>query len=202
MKEALALIDQIIDDHKHIMLGMQNSENAANDVAALFELYKPVEGGTQETSADYRQNMGELQSSLDKVEELLLNHFSREEKLLTMAVEKGHKSAISSALSLLMDEHVEIKSRIQREKQDISEIVTGGLPDNEVKGKSCIIRAYLRHTMKLIEAHAQTEEELLRILVGIWLHLIIHSQQKDYISHMFIIVDPSPIMKSKMWSGT
>ncbi len=164
MNEALSLIDQIIDEHKHIMLGMQTTENAANDVAALFELYKPVEGSAPQTPSDYRQHMSELQSSLNKVEELLLHHFAHEEKLLKIASEKGPESTITSALKVLMDEHGEIKRRIQREKKDIAEIIAGGLSDNEVGGKSFMVRAYLRHTMTLIEAHAHTEEELLQAL--------------------------------------
>jgi hypothetical protein len=164
MSEALSLIDQIIEEHKHIMLGMQTSENVANDVAAIFELYKPVEGDSLKTSSDYRQNVDDLQASLERVEDLLYDHFECEEKLLAIASEKIPESAISSALSLLLDEHGEIKRLIQREKENISDIVAGGLPDNEVKGKAYMVRAYLRHTMKLIEAHAETEEELLESL--------------------------------------
>ena len=164
MEEAVSLIDRIIDEHKLIMHDMQTTENAANDIAALFELYKPVEGSAPQTSSDYRQHMSDLQSSLNTVEELLLHHFAHEEKLLKIASQKGPESAITSALKVLIDEHGEIKRRIHREKNDIAEIIDGRLSDNEVGGKSFMVRAYLRHTMTLIEAHAHTEEELLQSL--------------------------------------
>lgn len=164
MEDTLSLIDQVIDDHKYKMHGIQVTDNAANDIVALFELYKPVEGGTPLSSSDYRQHMSELQSSLDRVEELLHKHFEREEKVLKTAYEVKPEKAISSAISLLMDEHDEIKRHVQREKNNIAEIIAGGLSNNEVRGKSYMVRAYLRHTMKLIEAHIQTEEKLLKSL--------------------------------------
>ena len=40
MKETLTLIDQTIKEHEQIMLGIQTSEEIANDVAAMLELEK------------------------------------------------------------------------------------------------------------------------------------------------------------------
>ena len=53
MKDTHSLIDQIIDDHKYKMLNMKSSENTANDIVALFELYQIVEGGMPLTLSDF-----------------------------------------------------------------------------------------------------------------------------------------------------
>jgi len=164
MEDALSLIDQIIDEHKYKMLGMQASEDAVNDIIALFEMYKSVEGATPTTSSDYRRNLYELQSSLNRAQELLENHFEREEKVLKIASELRPESAISSVVSRLVGEHDKMKRHIQRVKQSIAELMSVGLSDNQVKGKSYMVRAYLRNTMKLIESHIRGEEKLLHSL--------------------------------------
>ena len=164
VKETLSLIDQTLKEHEEIMLGVETSEGIANDLTAMSELDSPIESFVLGRPGDQRQSLNDLQESLKKVDEVLQEHFDREEKALLTAFEKRPDKMLASAFSALLHEHKELRDRIARSRENASELATGSLSRDVWEGKAHGLRAYMRHTRKLIEAHADSEWELLQRL--------------------------------------
>jgi len=164
VNETLSLIDQILKEHEEIMLGVQTSEGIANDLTATLELDRPVESFVPGRPGDQKRSLNDLQQSLERVDKVLQGHFDREEKALLAAFEKRPHRMLASAFSVLLDEHQELRDRIARSRENAAELATGGLSGGLWEGKAYGLRAYIRHTRKLIEAHAGSEWELLRRL--------------------------------------
>ena len=162
MEETLALVNRIIKDHEQIIIGIQTSEEIANDVVAILELERPLESFVPGRLDDQRQSLRDLQQSLERVDKMLQEHFGREEKSLLSALEKRRNKTLASAFSSLLDEHKELTARLAKLKEDVAELVTEGLSRSLWEGKAYGMRAYIRHTQRLIEAHAETEQSLLQ----------------------------------------
>ena len=164
MTETLSLIDQTLKEHEEIMLGVEASESIANDLTAMAELDRPLESFVPGRPGDQRRSLNDLQESLERVDKVLQGHFDREEKALLTAFEKRPDKMLASAFSALLHEHKELRDRIARSRENASELATGGLSRDVWEGKAYGLRAYMRHTRKLIEAHADSEWELLQRL--------------------------------------
>ena len=67
-------------------------------------------------------------------------------------------------MRVLLGEHQELKSRIARSKEGAAELAVEGLSRDVWEGKAYGMRAYIYHTRKLLEAHAQSEQELFQAL--------------------------------------
>jgi hypothetical protein len=160
MEEAVALIDQLIEEHKQILQKFQTLEQVVNDVGAIAQLDKTKEDFVPGKFNDPKQGLQNLQDSLESIDHGLQEHFNREEKQLS-AVLKQHKSeTLTSGLHLLLIEHKEIKGRIAESKKEVAELTEKSLSREVREGKAWGTRVFINHTRKLVEAHAQSEQEL------------------------------------------
>ena len=160
MEETLALIDQLIEEHKQILQRFQTAEQVANDAVAVLELGKAEEDFVPGRFSDQRQGLQNLQESLEAIEKGLQRHFAREETRLLTVFEQHRGGMLASGLRVLLLEHQEIKDRIAESKKEVAELASGDLSRELREGKAWGVRVYLSHTRKLIQAHAQSEQEL------------------------------------------
>jgi hypothetical protein len=160
MEEALALLDQLIEEHKQIRQRIQTTEQVANDTVAILELDKAKEDFMPGRFSNQKQDLQNLLVSLETVEKGLQAHFGREENRLLVILQKHGGERLTSGLRILFLEHGELQNRIAESKKEVAELAASGLSREVGEGKAWGIRVYISHTRKLIEVHAQSEEEL------------------------------------------
>jgi len=161
MKEALALIDQIIEEHKQIIQEGQTIERVVSDLEAGLKLGKAKDDFLPGGLGDQRRYLQNLQELLETISQGLLAHFEREEKGLLAAFEKHGGQMLAAALRSLLLEHQELKKRIAKSLEDVDGLTVEGLSREVWEGRAWGIRTYISHTLKLLGAHAQSEHELL-----------------------------------------
>ena len=165
MEEALAVIEQIIDEHKVISQRFQAAEQIANDAEALAGFDKAKEAFMPGRLAQ-QPGLQELQASLAKIEQGLHRHFHLEETSLPGVVGKYGDEEVKSDLRSLLLEHKDLINRIAHSKKHVAELVEGNLSRHLWEASAHDMRAYITHTRKLLEAHAEIEQELLHKLLN------------------------------------
>ena len=160
MKEVVALIDQLIEEHKQILQKFQTIEQVANDVSTIAQLDKSKEDFLPGKLNDQKQGLQNLQDSLEAIDHGLQEHFDREEKQLSAVLKRHRSETLASGLRLLLLEHKEIKARIAESKKEVAELTWVSLSREVRQGKAWGTRVFINHTRKLVEAHAQSEQEL------------------------------------------
>ena len=160
MEEALAFIDQLIEEHKQIRQRVQTVTKVANDIGALLEFDRAKGGFVPGRFSNQKQGLQDLQDSLETIEKGLEAHFSREENRLLSVFQKHGGGILASGLRVLLLEHQELKDRVAESRKEVAELATGELSREVQEGKAWGVRVYISHTRNLIEAHAQSEEEL------------------------------------------
>lgn len=161
MEDILALVDEAIEEHQKIFRCVVDSQTIADDVCASLWLEQAKEHVMPGRLEDQSQGLRKLQDSMDTLEKRLEEHFQREEKALLAAFKRLGNKALASALHALLTEHKEIRHRINRLKKDVAELLSERSSRHIWQGKVWGLRAYMRHTAKLLEAHAESEQELL-----------------------------------------
>ena len=117
-KEALALIDKIIEEHKVIVQGSRDLERLANDASALSALEKSKEEFVP-GRFDQGKTLKRLRESREVIDRGLQAHFSREEEgLLAVFVRYGDKELVSSLRSVLL-EHEDLRNRFTQLQKHI-----------------------------------------------------------------------------------
>lgn len=164
MEENISLIDAVIEEHKQLMEDIQASEHVANDLAAIVVLDNLTDDFEPASLDRNKRSVQDLQRSLEKMDKGLQAHFSREETALLTAFEDRGGRALASALRALIVEHQGLKDRIEKSKQQAAELLSGGMSRNIWEPTAYGLRAHIRHTRRLLEAHALSEQELLQEL--------------------------------------
>jgi len=159
MEEALALIEKIIEEHKSIMQGVQSLEQAASDAEAMVGLDKGKETFMPGRFGQ-EQGLQKLQKALEAIDRGLRAHFNREETALLTVFEKHGNKELASALRSLLLEHEDLRNRLAHSKKHVAELVSGGLSRHLWEASAHDMRAHISHTRKLLEAHAEIEQEL------------------------------------------
>lgn len=163
MEDAIATIDQIIEEHRVILEKAQELEQVANDAEAMLALYKAGEVFMPGT-LDQSEGLRKLRGLHVTVEEGLVGHFNREETRLLAAFQRHGDKRLVSALETLLLDHKGVRDRLDEEKRRLAEITEGQLSRHLWEAKAHDLRVHLNHTRKLLETHAQKEQELLHKL--------------------------------------
>jgi len=163
MEQALAVIEQIIQEHEVISQRFQAAEKVANDAEALAGFDKAKEAFMPGRLAQ-QPGLQELQASLAKIEQGLHRHFHLEETSLPGVVGRYGDEEIKSDLRSLLLEHKDLRNRLAHSKKHVAELVEGNLSRHLWEASAHDMRAYITHTRKLLEAHAEIEQELLHEL--------------------------------------
>ena len=163
MGDAIALIDRIIEEHKTISQKLQTLEEVANDAGTIIGLGEAKEAFVPGRFEE-KKGLETFQKLLGTIDQGIRAHFSREEEMLSTALEKHADNKLASALNPLLLEHEDLRDRLAHAKQDVAELIGGSLSRSVWKAKGYDMRAYVSHTRKLFEAHAGMEQELLHKL--------------------------------------
>lgn len=163
MEEARALIEKIIEEHKQIIRGVQTWEQVANDATALLEIEKAKEN-FMPGRFDQIEGLKKLEERREIIDKGLQAHFEREENALLATFEKHGGTMLVSALHSLLLEHDDIRKRLAHSKNHVAELMSGKLSRHVWEASAHDMRAHISHTLKLIEAHAKSEQELLLAL--------------------------------------
>ncbi len=163
MEDALATIERIIAEHKTIRQRFQKLEKVANDAEAMlgFEVAKEV---FMPGRLNQKQGLRELEDTLNAIEDGLQKHFHFEETSLPPVVDRHGDEELKSSLRSIFLEHVDLRGRLAHSKKHAAELVEGGMARHRWEASAHDMRAYISHTRKLLEAHAEIEQELLHNL--------------------------------------
>lgn len=159
MEEILALIEQIIREHKVILRRFQTLDRVANDAEAMIGFEKAKEAFMPGRFGQ-KQGLQKMQELLDIIDQGLQAHFNREEKTLLPAVKERGEKEFVSALSTLFLEHSNLRSRIARSKKNINELAGGRLARHLWEASAHDMRTYISHSRNLLEKHAHSEQEV------------------------------------------
>lgn len=163
MDTTLQLIDQLIAEHKTITENARSLGKTANDVTLISNLKQAKDsfldgGGSPTVDLKVLEGMlGEIETSLGK-------HFSREETVLLPAVENDGDSRLVTALNSLLFEHSDLRDRLLHSRKRVDELKDWSLPQNVWYSRAGDLRAYIIHTINLVETHAARENHFLKEL--------------------------------------
>ena len=163
MEDDLAIIERVFDEHKTIRQRFHNLEQVANDAEAMvgFEEAKEV---FMPGRLGQKQGLRELDDTLKAIEDGLQRHFHFEEMSLPTVVDRYSDEELKSSLRSIFLEHIDLRNRLAHSKKHVSELVSGGMARHRWEASAHDMRAYISHTRKLLEAHAEIEQELLHEL--------------------------------------
>jgi iron-sulfur cluster repair protein YtfE (RIC family) len=163
VEETIAIINQIIDEHKVILRHTHDLEQVANDAEAMMTLDKSKEV-FMPGRLDQGYGLQKFQELWVMVEEGLKAHFNKEETQLLAAFQKDGDEKLVTTLQTLLLEHKDISDRFNQEKKFIATLTTGQISRNIWQATAHDLRAHITHTRKLLEAHAEIEQELLHTM--------------------------------------
>ena len=160
MNRTLALIEQVIEEHKTIL---QRMDRVVNDAEALrsFEKAKEV---FMPGRLEQKEGLDKLKELVNLADEGLQAHFSREETAMLAAFEEQGDRELTSAFNSLLLEHTDLRNRLTNTKDHLSQLIDGRLSRNQWETTGYDMRAYITNTRKLLAAHAGVEQELLMSL--------------------------------------
>ncbi len=163
MEDALATIERIIAEHKTIRQRFQKLEKVANDAEAMtgFEVAKEA---FMPGRLNQKQGLSQLEDTLNTIEDGLQKHFHFEETSLPAVVDRHGDEELKSSLRSIFLEHVDLRGRLAHSKKHAAELIEGGMARHRWEASAHDTRAYISHTRKLMEAHAEIEQELLHDL--------------------------------------
>lgn len=157
MERTLALIEQVIEEHKTLF---QRLDRVANDAEALRSLEKAKEA-FMPGRLDQAEGLEKLKELANLVDEGLRAHFDREETAVLAAFEDQGDKELASAFQSLLLEHKDLRNRLTLTQSHISKLISGELSRYHWEATAHDMRAHISHTRKLLEAHAELEGELL-----------------------------------------
>ena len=165
MKPELALLDRLDAEHSELTRDTQNLENIANDLDAITGLKKASGDFVPWQAVRCKQILQELRQLLEMIDRKLSAHFKREEKeLLELCQTHTDDVAFGSVLLNFIIEHEEITSRIAKSKLDIATLANEKISPYIWESRAYPVRFYINHTCRRLQAHAESEQELLNAL--------------------------------------
>lgn len=157
MSDYLAVINRIIDEHRHIRSHAKLVGDSINDQEAMMSLQKVRPNwipGQMELLAE-KQN--KLTQTISFLNEGLTNHFAREEKYLPPLLGDFLMDAI------VMD-HQGIKAAIEETRDTVASTELEGLSREELLSEEMKIQQKISNLLSLIEDHASREELILEMV--------------------------------------
>ncbi len=160
MKKALALIEQVIEEHKAILQRLRTLEQVANDAEALSS-FEQARESFMPGRFEPKKELDRLSELVNLIDEGLQAHFDREETALLSAFEEQGDRELAAAFHSLLLEHTDLRDRLAHTKRHVAQLTDGGLSHHHWEATAHDMRAHISHTHTLLEAHAEVEQELL-----------------------------------------
>ncbi|MFA5317055.1 MAG: hemerythrin domain-containing protein [Dehalococcoidales bacterium] len=160
MEKALAIIEQIIEEHKTFLKSFEAIERVANDNEALRGFER-----AQETFVpgrlDQKAVLNKLKEMVEMVSQGLGAHFEREETALLAAFKDSGDEELVAALNTLLLEHKDLRYRLDHTGEHITRLAGGELSRQHWEATAHDMRAHITQTRKLLAAHAGVEQEMM-----------------------------------------
>ncbi|MFC2032919.1 hemerythrin domain-containing protein [Chloroflexota bacterium] len=160
MEDVIALLDQITEEHQTTFRRLKDLGQVVNDVEAIAGLEKSRESFVP-GRLDQKAGLQKMQDILEIIAKGLEDHFNCEETRLLGAFERHGDRRLASTLNSLLQEHGEIRQRFANSQSQIAELAKGEMSQNLWAASANDMRAYLNHSLKLVEKHAGVEQTLL-----------------------------------------
>jgi len=163
MEDDLAIIERVIAEHTTIRQRFHNLEQMANDAEAMTGFDEAKEA-FMPGRLDQKQGLRKLKDIFSAIEDGLQRHFHFEETLLPAVVDRHGDEELRSSLRSIFLEHADLRGRLSHSKKHVAELASGSMARHLWEASAHDMRAYISHTRKLLETHAEIEQELLHKL--------------------------------------
>ncbi len=163
MTEALAIVEQILDEHKQIHTSFKSLGQVTGDIeaAARLDTNETKEYLVPKSLDDQGKGLLHWKEILESIELGLKAHFHKEETALTAAFEREGTPELADALRQLLAEHTEINAQIAKLLKDADDIASAKEKIQVWEGKGWGMKINIERIQARIAAHAESERELL-----------------------------------------
>ena len=161
--QALALVEQILDEHQQIHHDFQSLDQVSGDVeaAARLESDKTKDYFVSKSLDDQGQGLKKWQQMLQAIDRGLKSHFLREETALADAFKREGTPELAAALDELLAEHTAINQHVAALLRTAEDIASGGSRIEVWEGKGWGMKINIQNLHSEIAAHAERERVLL-----------------------------------------
>jgi hypothetical protein len=163
MEDDLSIIERVIAEHKAVRQGFHKLEKAANDAEAMAG-FEEAKEAFMPGRLGQKQGLHQLEDTLNAIEDGLQRHFHFEETSLPAVVARRGDEGMKSSLRSILLEHVDLRGRLAHSKEHAAELIGADMAKHRWEASAHDMRTYISHTRKLLEAHAEIEQELLHEL--------------------------------------
>jgi hypothetical protein len=161
MEEAIALIEQIIEEHRQIIRGLQALERVTNDADALKVLDKAQGDFVPGRLGDHQPGLQSWRDSLEVTDQGMRAHFNREEISLLPVIENHGSETQVSSWRAWLSEHEELRNHLAVLKKELAELTAEHLSRKVWEERAWGIRVYMSQTHRLFHKHTRGEQKLL-----------------------------------------
>ena len=161
--QALALVEQILDEHQQIHHDFQSLDQVSSDVEAAARLQsdKTKDYFVSKSLDDQGLGLTKWKSMLEAIDHGLKAHFLREETALSDAFKREGTPELASALGELLAEHSAINQHVATLLKTAEDIASGGSRIEVWEGKGWGMKINIQNLRSEIAAHAERERVLL-----------------------------------------
>ncbi len=163
MSEALAIVEQILDEHKEIHANFQALDQVTGDVdaAARLQTDRTKDYFVPKSLNDEGRGLMRWKEMLQTIDAGLKAHFHKEETALCSAFKREGTPDLESALNELLTEHDAINKHVAKLLKDADDIASGGAKIEVWEGKGWGMKTNIEQLRSEIANHAERERELL-----------------------------------------
>ena len=163
MSEALAIVEEILDDHKEIHTNFKSLGRISGDIEAAASLHtaNTKEYFVPAALDDEGRGLGRWKELLETIASGLKTHFQKEETALTEAFKREGTPELADALHRLLSEHMEINQQVAKLLKDADDIAAGGARIEVWEGTGWGMKTNIQRLQERIAAHAEGERQLL-----------------------------------------
>ena len=162
MSKTLALVEQILDEHKQIHGSFEKLGKISGDATAAAELgsEKTKDYFVPKSLDDKGEGMRRWKETLEAIDGGLKAHFNREETALASAFKREGTPDLADAFDKLLAEHEGINAHVAKLMKDAEDIASG--EKIEVwEGSGWGMKTNVETLRDEIMAHAEREQVLL-----------------------------------------
>jgi iron-sulfur cluster repair protein YtfE (RIC family) len=161
--EALAIVNQILDEHKEIHANFESLGAVSGDIEAAARLHsdKTKDYFVPKSLDDQGRGLARWRQILESIDAGLKAHFNKEETALTEAFQREGTPELASALKQLLAEHDDINKHVAKLMKDAEDIAAGGLRIEVWEGTGWGMKTNIQRLQEQIAAHAESERLLL-----------------------------------------
>jgi len=166
MTETLAILEQILDEHKDIHENFQALGQVSGDIEAAARLQsdKTKDYFVPKSLDDHGRGLARWKEILEAIAVGLKAHFHKEETALAEAFKRDGTPELEAALNELLAEHDAINKHVAKLLKDADDIASGGAMIEVWEGTGWGMKTNIQRLQDQISAHAERERVLLGMM--------------------------------------